>query len=231
MRRLLLLLALTGGGLLLGASPAFAPCHSITFANEPYSVAENGGKVTISVSNNGGLQKEDEFVDYKTVNGTAKSGSDFVGKSGTVMFGANTQMGELSFDIVIKDNKIHEKTEAFSVQLSNVRPPSSCSSSPTIDEPSATVTITDDDALLPKSTPTPTPTKSSPKPTPKPTKSASPSPSPTTPSPTPSPTTSAVAAPADNGGGLSGGALAGIVVGTLAVGGAGAFFVRRRFLT
>ena len=231
---MLLLFVLTAGGLLLVATPAFAPCHSIVFANTPYSVAENAGKVTITVSNGAGAQTQDEFVDYKTVNGTAKSPSDYIGKSGTVMFGANSGSSQLSFDIVIKDNKIHENTESFTVQLSNVRPASSCAPPPSIDESSATVTITDNDLKIianPTPTPAPTPTKSSPKPTP--TRSPSPSPSPSpTPTPTPSPTTSTVAAAPDGGGGgLSGGAVAGIVIGALVVGGAAAYFVRRRFLT
>jgi Calx-beta domain-containing protein len=237
MKRLLLLVALTAGALILVASPAFAPCHSITFANDPYSVAESAGKVTISVSNGAGAQTQDQFVDYKTVNGTAKAGSDFVGKSGTVMFGANSGASELSFDIVIKDDNIHENTESFTVQLSNVRPPSSCAPPPSIDESSATVTIRDNDKLIkPKATPThtptptPTPTKSSPKPSPKATTSPSPSPSPTI-TESPTPTTSAIAAPSDDGGRLGGGAVAGIVIGSLAVAGAAAFFVRRRFLT
>lgn len=234
---MLLLFVLTAGGLLLVATPAFAPCHSIVFANTPYSVAENAGKVTITVSNGAGAQTQDEFVDYKTVNGTAKSPSDYTGKSGTVMFGANSGSSQLSFDIVIKDNKIHENTESFTVQLSNIRPASSCAPPPSIDESSATVTITDNDAILKTSTPTPTPThtptKSSPKPTPTPTPTKSPSPSPSaTSTPTPTPTQSTVAAaPDEGGGGLSGGAVAGIVIGALAVGGAAAVFVRRRFLT
>jgi len=238
MRRLLLLFVLTAGGLLLVATPAFAPCHSITFANEPYSVAENAGKVTITVTNGGGAQQSDQTVDYKTVNGTAKAGADYVAKSGTVLFGKATKNSELSFDIVIKDNKIHESTEKFTVQLSNLNPPNACPGfQPSIDEPSATVTITDNDAILKTSTPTPTPThtptKSSPKATPTPTPTKSPSPSPSaTPTPTPTPTQSTVAAaPDEGGGGLSGGAVAGIVIGALAVGGAAAVFVRRRFLT
>jgi len=228
MRRLLLLFALTAGGLILGASPAFAPCHSITFVEAPYSVAENAGKVTITVTNNGGAQTKDEFVDYKTVNGTAKAGSDFVGKNGTVMFGANSGKSELSFDIVIKDDTIHESTESFTVQLSNVRPPSSCVSPPSIDESSATVTITDNDAApKPRPTPTPTPKASSPKPSPKATKSPSPSPTITQ---SPTPTRTAIATSTNGSGGLSGGALAGIIAGVILVGGGAAFWVRRRFL-
>jgi hypothetical protein len=223
MKRLSLLFALTAGSLILAASPAFAPCHSITFAGAPYSVNEGAGTVTIRVSNGAGAQTEDQMVDYKTDDGTAKAGTDYVDKNGTVMFGANSGTSELSFDIVIKDNNIHESTEQFKVELSNVRPPSSCIPSPSIDEQSATISIIDND-------PKPTPKPSTPRPTPTPTPTPTPSPSASpTASATPSPTTSAVAAAADDDGGLSGGALAGIVAGALAVGGAAAYVVRRRF--
>jgi cell division septation protein DedD len=230
MRRLLLLLALTAGGVLLGASPAFAPCHVVSFVGDPYGVQEHAGKVTVTITNNGGQQTDSWTADYATIDDSAKAGRDYKRTTGTITLPHGTSEG--SFSVPIINDSVHEATEDFRIKVSNAN---GCTGFQYEYPDNATVIIQDDDAVLPKlkptPTPTPTPTKSSPKPTPKPTKSASPSPSPSTASPTPSPTTSAIAAAADDGGGLSGGALAGIVVGTLAVGGAGAFFVRRRFLT
>lgn len=203
---------------------ATAACHIATFEGDPYSAGEGAGKVSVTVSNNGGGGVGS--IDYKTVNGSAKAGQDYVAKSGTLAFIEPT--GQLSFDVTINDDKKDEQDETFRVELSN---PMGCFS--TIQEASATVTIQDNDEKpiaqpTPTPTPSPTPTKtSSPKPKPS-TASASPSPSPSSPSPTA--TTSAIAAADTGDGGLSGGALAGIVAATVVLGGAAAFWVRRRFL-
>ena len=198
---------------------ATANCHIATFEGDPYSTGEGAGKVTITVSNNGG--GGNGTIDYKTVNGSAKAGQDYVAKIGTLAFTEPT--GQLSFAVTIIDDKKDEQDETFRVELSN---PQGCFS--TIQEDSATVTIKDnDEKAVAQPTPTPTPTKtSSPKPKPS-TASASPSPS------SPSPTTSAspIAAADSADGGLSGGAIGGIVAATVVLGGAAAFWVRRRFLT
>ena len=209
----------------LPAVPAFAPCHVISFEGDPYAVGEGAGKVTITVSNGGG--QGTPTVDYDTVNGTAKAGSDFVSSSGTVQFVQGDS--EATFDIAITNDPTDEPNEEFTVRLMN---PSNggCNPAPFIQEDTATVTIQDNDEkaiVQPTPTPTPTLTKtSSPKPKPS-TVSASPSPSLTS----PSPTTSTVAAADLDDGGLSGGALAAIVAATVVLGGAAAYWVRRRFLT
>ena len=200
---------------------AIAACHEASFPDDPYSVGESAGKVTITVSNNGGAGVGS--IDYKTKNGSAKASKDYQAKSGTLAFAPGTS--ELSFDVPILNDGDDEQNETFTVELSN---PQGCFS--TISEPSATVTIQDNDEKpipLPSVIHSPTPTKTA-KPKPKPS-TASPSPSPTL-SPSPTDTASPIAAPAAGDGGLSGGALAGIVAGTLGVGGAAAFWVRRRFL-
>jgi hypothetical protein len=211
----------------LPSTPAFAPCHVISFDGDPYSVGEGAGKVTITVSNGGG--QGTPTVDYDTVNGTAKAGSDYVESSGTVQFVQGDS--EATFDIPIANDAADEPNEAFTVRLMN---PSNggCNPAPFIQEDTATVTIQDNDEkaiVQPTPTPTPTPTKaSSPKPKPS---TASASPSPTLASPSPTTSASPIAAADPGSGGLSGGALAGIVAATVLLGGAAAFWVRRRFLT
>jgi cell division septation protein DedD len=234
MKRAGILLLGTLAALALPAAPAWAPCHSVGFSGDPYSVGEAAGEVTITITNNGGKQTDDMMVDYETVNGTAKGGSDFTSKSGTVTFGANTNTGELQVDIPITNDSGDEPNEQFSVRLSNVRPPSSCVSSPNITQMTASVAITDNDPK-PAPKPTPTPTRAS-TPRPSPTPTASPTPTPTL-SPTPSPTDTASPTPtqtaialADESSGLSGGALAGIIAAVVVVGGGAALLVRRRFL-
>jgi hypothetical protein len=203
---------------------ATAACHVITFDGDPYSVGESAGKVTITVSKGGTLASP--TVDYETVNGTAKAGSDYENTKGTLEIPEG--QSEASFDIPINNDSSDESNEQFTVRLKNPGQ-GGCFQVPTIDEDTATVTIQDNDEKpIAQPTPTPTPTKtSSPKPKPS-TASASPSPTLTSPSPTTS--TSPIAAAESGDGGLSGGALAGIVAATVALGGAGAFWVRRRFL-
>lgn len=223
--------------LVLPISPAFAPCHSITFAGDPYTVAENGGKVTITVSNGAGAQTSDQMVDYQTVDGSAKAGSDYQAADGTVTIPVGAT--EATFQVTITNDTGDEPAEQFSVQLSNARPASSCAPPPAIDQTSATVTITDNDpAPQPAPTPTPTPTRtatprpSTASPTTSPSPTRTPTPTPTaTASPTPTETGSPIAAADGDGGGLSGGALVGIIAAAVILGGGAAYWVRRRFLT
>ncbi|MGH2726120.1 MAG: Calx-beta domain-containing protein [Actinomycetota bacterium] len=234
-RTLVLGMAIVAGFLLFPATPAFAPCHEITFSGDPYTVGEAAGKVTITVSNGAGEQISDQTIDYETIDGTAKAGSDYPATSGTVTIPLGAT--EATFDIPITNDTKDESSEQFSVQLSNPQPPSSCAPPPAISEQSATITITDND---PAPQPTPTATTTSPKPkatTPSPTPTAtktptsSPTPTATSPSPTPSDTSSPVAQPGSgDDGGLSGGAIGGIIAGATVLGGALVFWVRRRFL-
>jgi hypothetical protein len=234
-----LVMAFVVAFLLLPIPPAFAPCHSISFSGAPYTVGEGAGKVTITVTNGAGAQTSDQMVDYETINGAAQAGSDYQAKSGTLTI--PTGSSDASFQVTITNDSADEPNEQFTVQLSNVRPASSCAPPPAISDSSTTVTITDNDAApipLPSvshsTTPrpqatTPRPTVSS-TPTPTPTVTRTPSPTPTA-TPTPTDTGSPIAAGATGEGGLSAGAVAGIIVGALILGGGAAFWVRRRFLT
>lgn len=218
---------------LIMPAPAWAPCHVITFEGEPYSVGEGAGKVTISVSNNGGANTTNQTVDYQTVDGTAKAAGDYGAKSGTVTFtpgGSDVQ----SFDVPITNDAADEASEQFTVQLSNVDPPTSCVPPPGISEMTATITITDNDPAPQPTQTTPEPKSSTPPATPTKTTPATQTPSPTptptqtSPSPTPIDTSRPVAAPDEDDGGLSGGAVGGIVAGAVVLAGAAAFAIRRR---
>lgn len=215
-RKLLPVVALMFAALL--PLPAVAECHEASFSGMPYSANESAGKITITVGNGGGQGLGS--VDYRTKNGTAKSPKDYRSEEGTLVFPPGTTT--VSFVIEIENDGTQEPDETFLVELSN---PTGCFT--TIPEP-ATVTIEDNDQQIVQPTPTPTPTPTqTKKPKPKPT-TASPSPSPSSPSPTTS--SSPIAIGDTDDGGLSGGALAGIVGGTVVLGGAAAFWVRRKFL-
>ena len=217
----------------LPASPASAACHNAVFVGDPYTVGEAAGSVTIKVSNQAGAPPGGT-VDYRTLNGTARAGQDYMEKSGTLNFPPGVE--EVSFTIPITNDPTDEPNETFKVELRN---PTGCFATGRLDPP-ATVTITDNDpkpqpaqTSAPPRASSPKPKASTPSATRTPTATATPTPT-TTPTPTPTPTDTEtaqpLAGPEDTGGGLSGGALAGIVAGALVVGGGAFLWVRRRFL-
>lgn len=240
MKRLGILIAGSIAALVVPAFPTSAACHVINFSPSTYTVSEAAGQVTLTVTNNGGAQTQDQMVDYATANGSAKAPMDYVSKNGSITFTVGAP-DTVTIDIPIKNDTIDEPAEQFQVKLSNVRPPGSCAPPPNISGDTATITISDNDPkpiIKPKPKPSPTPTVDSPRPSPRrttpspsPSRTPSPSPSPTV-SASPSPTPTTVAAPdTASHGGISGGALAGIVGGVVVIGGAAALLVRRRFMT
>lgn len=222
-----LLISVVVGLACFAPMPATAACHNAVFVGDPYSRSEGGGQVTITVSNQAG-QPPGGTVDYRTVEGTAKAGSDYTTRSGTLTFAAGEE--EKSFNVPIASDSSDEPNETFTVELSN---PTGCFATGNLDSP-ATVTIQDDDNPAPQPTPTPT-QRSTPRrtPTPTPTQAATPTPTPTpsptltTPTPSPSVTPTQVAIGDSDDDGIPTGAVAGIIAGVVALGGAGAFFVRR----
>ena len=78
-------------------------------------------------------------VDYATADGTAEAGSDYTAASGTLQFAP----GEASKTIPVPtvEDTVEEQTETFTVTLSNP-------SGATIQDGTATGTITDDDGLV-----------------------------------------------------------------------------------
>ena len=116
-----------------------APVHgSLQFDSGAYTVAENGGTVTITVSRTGGSDGT-VSVDYATGDGSAVASSDYTATSGWLIF--NDGVVSQSFDVTILDDADFEGTESFAVSLSAV------TGGATIGNPSsATITITEDDA-------------------------------------------------------------------------------------
>jgi len=82
-------------------------------------------------------------VAYNTVDGTAKSGSDYASKSGTLTFQPGDR--ELSIDVTVNADSLRQANQEFYVQMSN---PDNC----TISNGKATGTIINDGTYLPTDT-------------------------------------------------------------------------------
>jgi hypothetical protein len=107
------------------------------FSSATYSVNENQGTATITVTRTGTAPTA---VDFSATGGTATDGSDFNAVTGTLSFAA----GELrkSFDISIINDDLGEIDETINLSLSNP-------SNTILDSPStAVLTIVDDDDSL-----------------------------------------------------------------------------------
>ena len=134
------------------ATAAFRPKLSVTYAvgngtpqpgtlqlsNPAYSVNENGGAATITVTRTGGSDGA-VSVNFATANGTATAGSDYTAASGTLNFAA----GETSktFTVPITNDTAVEGNETISLALSSPTGGASLGGQST-----AVLTIQDDDA-------------------------------------------------------------------------------------
>src|SRR5262249_38306067 len=89
---------------------------SLQFSAAGYSVNENQGTATITVSRTGGSAGS-VSVDYAATSGTAIAGSDFTAVSGALTFAA----GEISktFTIPIINDTLVENPETVNLTLSN----------------------------------------------------------------------------------------------------------------
>lgn len=134
------------------------------FSSATYSVSEDAGTVTITVTRSGDTSFT-ASVHYATSSGTATSGSDFTATSGDLIFNgvpptltsgvfippAQTQ----TFTVPIANDTAVEGDETFTITLSAPSPGSATLGTPS----TTTVTIVDDDvAPTPSPSPTPTPT-------------------------------------------------------------------------
>lgn len=88
----------------------------VQFDVRNYSVAENGGSVSVSVTRSGDTSQS-ASVHYATSDGTATAGSDYTGASGDLVFAS----GETNKTIAIQvlDDSTYEGDEAFTVTLSS----------------------------------------------------------------------------------------------------------------
>ncbi|XP_045593304.1 sodium/calcium exchanger Calx-like [Procambarus clarkii] len=84
-----------------------------------YTVMENVGSFDVTVTREGGDLNTTVLVDYKTEDGTANAGGDYVGAEGTLVFlPGETQK---TFKLEVIDDEVFEEDEHFYVRLSNMR--------------------------------------------------------------------------------------------------------------
>jgi uncharacterized repeat protein (TIGR02543 family) len=115
---------------------------TLQFSSATYSVNENAGSITVSVTRSDGSDGA-VSVSYATSNGTATSGSDYTSRSGTLSWG-NGDTSTKTITIPIIDDSTYEGNETFAVTLSNATGGASIGSPST-----ATITIIDDDIQKP----------------------------------------------------------------------------------
>lgn len=91
---------------------------SLSFELAEYGFAEGGagGSLTITVQRDGPARGI-ATIDYITVEGTARAGSDFDATGGNLIF--NPGEFTKTFDVTIREDFIREGEESFSVQLRN----------------------------------------------------------------------------------------------------------------
>jgi len=102
-----------------------------------YSVAENGGSLTVTVTRTSGTTGA-VSVNYATSDGTAKAGVKYTAVSGTLTF-ANGSSASQTFSVPIIDNTIVDGNMTFNVTLSGV------TGGATLGASSAVVTIVDNE--------------------------------------------------------------------------------------
>ncbi|MFN8491728.1 MAG: Calx-beta domain-containing protein [Caldilineaceae bacterium] len=125
---------------------------TVQFSASNYTVNENAGVATITVT----LSAQSNIsvtVGYETMNGTATSGNDFDGVSGTLVF--NPGETTKSFTVSIINDTEDETDEFVNIYLLGVHNGISGTITHT------TITILDDDAAPPTPTATPSPTPTS----------------------------------------------------------------------
>ncbi|KAK8389142.1 hypothetical protein O3P69_020845 [Scylla paramamosain] len=91
----------------------------IMFDPGHYTVMENVGTFEVTVAREGGDLNTTVIVDYKTEDGTANAGGDYVAAEGSLVF----LPGETSktFNLEVIDDEVFEEDEHFYVRLSNMR--------------------------------------------------------------------------------------------------------------
>ena len=116
-----------------------APAGTLQFSAATYSVAENGGNATITVTRTGGSAGA-VGVSFATSNGTATAGQDYTATSQTVSFG-NGDTANKTVSIPILDDTAVEGNETVNLALT------APTGGATLGSPStAVLTITDNDA-------------------------------------------------------------------------------------
>lgn len=84
-----------------------------------YTVMENVGTFEVTVAREGGDLNTAVIVDYKTEDGTANAGGDYVAAEGSLVFlPGETQK---TFKVEVIDDEVFEEDEHFYARLSNLR--------------------------------------------------------------------------------------------------------------
>lgn len=96
-------------------SVAGAATSTVQFTASAFSVAQNAGTVTISVSRSGTVTSA-ASVAYATADGTAKSGSNYTGTSGTLNWAANDSSNK-TFTVSIAGSPAISANLGFNVNL------------------------------------------------------------------------------------------------------------------
>jgi hypothetical protein len=142
-----LLTAFAAVGLFIsgGAWAAPRPAQTTpTISGQDTSVSETIPYATIAIQRVGGLKKPSAYS-YKTVDGTAKAGTDYVAMSGSMTFGSGRITNTISIPII--NNDVYVGNRVFSVQLTPLN-------NATCANCTVNVTIIEDDPQ--PTTPTPT---------------------------------------------------------------------------
>lgn len=87
----------------------------LQFASSSYSIAENGGSLTVSVTRTGGSLTP-ASVNYTTKDISARSGFDYTAASGTLNW-SQGDSGDKTFSIPVRTDALTEGNETFAVAL------------------------------------------------------------------------------------------------------------------
>lgn len=80
-----------------------------------YTVMENVGEFAASVRREGGNPNETVLVDYRTEDGSANAGSDYIAVQGTLVFGPRETLK--TFNICVIDDDVFEEDEHFYIRF------------------------------------------------------------------------------------------------------------------
>jgi len=112
-----------------------------------YTVMENCGTVSLTVTRTGGDLDTTVYVGYRSEDGTANAGSDYDPVEGSIVFYPGETQKHISVNII--DDDVFEEDEHFSVALHNVRAESEVGKTvgkiQLVSPSNATVMILDDD--------------------------------------------------------------------------------------
>ena len=121
--------------LALPTSAMAAPKAKVQFSSGAFAVAENGGSATITVvrpktGHSTVRLKQPVTVDYRTIDGTARAGTDYTAVSGTLSFpacgsspSATDPCLRQTFAVPVADNFVVDGPRTLTLKLSNAQSP------------------------------------------------------------------------------------------------------------